>query len=269
MAFSYTLFLALLLLFPGLCFWAGWRAGERTDFLTPSPDNPGSTLTLFIVVFGTLLGHILGAALFAVQSAWCGATDACFAIGFDPNPYRVLLRGASGTGYVPDLAIELWLLFILAVGVATGAIAQWASRREAVSDRIDPIAFGWLTPAVQAVKRGDSFVVAYVVSNTSHEGASVAYEGIVQQLALDADQSIKLVVLNEVDRFLVKITDKGVERVDSDASPIPQLQIAVPEIANIALEIVQAAQADVEAVEQEPEPGLLAAPELRPGRPSR
>ena len=33
MTFSYSLFLALLLLFLGLCFWAGWRVGERTDEL--------------------------------------------------------------------------------------------------------------------------------------------------------------------------------------------------------------------------------------------
>lgn len=85
-----------------------------------------------------------------------------------------------------------------------------------------------------------------------------AYEGVVQQLALDEDQSIKLVVLNDVDRFLVKTTPTALERVESDANSIPQLQIAAGEIANVALEIVQAPQADVDAVGQEPAPAQKA-----------
>ncbi|MEH3099409.1 hypothetical protein [Sphingomonas adhaesiva] len=99
MAFSYSLFLVLLLIFPGLCFWAGWRAGERTDFLSPSPDRPNSTVTLFIVVFGTIAGHLLGTGFFAAQAAWCRVTGMCLRIGFDPNVYRALLRGAAATDF--------------------------------------------------------------------------------------------------------------------------------------------------------------------------
>jgi len=248
LAFSYTLFLVLLLIFPGLCFWAGWRLGERTDFLTPSPDVPNSTLTLFIVVVGTLLGHLLGTSLYTLQSLWC-YTGLCLPISFDPNIYRALVKGVAGAGTAPDAAFEVWLFSMLMIGLSTGAFAYWMSHWKWITDRLDPVAFGWLAPAVQAVKRGDSFVVAYVLTSTSHEGASIAYEGTVQQLALDGDQSIKLIVLNDVDRFLVKITTTGLERFDSETTPITQLQIAGDEIVNVALEIVRAPQQDVAAVD--------------------
>lgn len=248
MAFSYTLFLVLLLIFPGLCFWAGWRFGERTDFLTPSPDVPNSTLTLFIVVIGTLLGHFLGTSVYTLQSLWC-RTGLCVSISFDPNIYRALVKGVAGADTAPDAAFEIWLLSMLMIGLGTGAFAYWMSHWKWITDRLDPIAFGWLTPAVQAVKRGDSFVVAYVLTGTSHDGASIAYEGTVQQLALDGDQSIKLIVLNDVDRFLVKITASGLERMDSETTPITQLQIAGDEIVNVALEIVRAPEQDVAAIE--------------------
>ncbi len=251
MAFSYPLFLVLLLIFPGLCFWAGWRAGERTDFLSPSPDRPNSTVTLFIVVLGTIAGHLLGTGFFAAQAVWCRATGVCFSIGFDPNVYRALLRGAADARGAPDLALEAWLLAMLLIGAITGVFAHWLVRREAVSGKTDPIAFGWLNPAVKAVKKGNSFVVAYVLTKTSHEGFIVAYEGIVQQLALDEDQSIKLVVLNEVDRFMVKISETGLDRVDTSSTPITQLQVTAAEIANVALEVVQAPAADVAALAQE------------------
>ena len=113
-----------------------------------------------------------------------------------------------------------------------------------------------MTPAIQAVKRGDSFVVAYILTSTSHEGASIAYEGTVQQLALDGDQSIKLIVLNDVDRFLVRITTAGLERLDSETTPIAQLQIAGDEIVNVALEIVRAPQQDVAAVDSVSDAGM-------------
>ena len=254
MALSYSLFLVLLLLFPGLCAWAGWRAGERTDLLSPSPDRPNSTTTLFIVVFGTIAGHLLGTALFAAQRAWCDTTNLCFAIGFDPSVYRALLRGGASARAAPDFALELWLLVTLLIGVLTGMAAYWMVQRDAVTGKTDPITFGWLNAAVQAVKKGDAFVVAYVLTKTSHEGLTVAYEGTVQQLALDEDQSIKLVVLNDVDRFLLRISDKGLERVDAPSTPINQLQIPVGEIANVALEIVRATEPDIAAVEAETSP---------------
>ncbi len=137
------------------------------------------------------------------------------------------------------------------IAAATGALAYWMARRNVLTDRTDPIAYGWLNPAVQAVKKGNAFVVAYVLTKTSHEGASIAYEGVVQQLALDDDQSIKLVILNEVDRFLVKITEQGIERLDAETTPITQLQITATEIANIALEVVRAEDKDVAAIEVE------------------
>lgn len=251
MAFSYSLFLVLLLLFPGLCFWAGWRAGERTDFLSPSPDRPNSTVTLFIIVLGTIGGHILGTTIFTVQAAWCRATSLCLDVNFDPNVYRALLRGAGAAQVESDFALEACLTAILLIGAATFLASQWMVQQEAVSGLTDPIAFGWLNPAVRAVKKGDSFVVAYVMTKTSHACYSIAYEGTVQQLALDEDQSIKFVVLNDVDRFLVKISQDGLERVDAPSTPITQLQITAAEIANVALEVVRAPDVDVAALDAE------------------
>ncbi len=81
--------------------------------------------------------------------------------------------------------------------------------------------------------------MAYVVTRTEHEGASVAYEGIVQQLAKDDDQTVTMLVLTKVDRFLVRITPTGVERSAGGQNPIVQMQFHLAEIANIALEVIE------------------------------
>ena len=239
MTFSYTLVLALLLLFPGLCAFAGLRAGERTDFLAPRPEKPNSTGTLFIVVAGTIAGHILGAGAFALQALWCRLTGLCLTIGYDPNVYRVLLASQHPARGITDGAIEWWIFFLGGLGAVTGWFFSLAARSSAFKGTFDPIDFGWLNPAVQAVKAGNSVVVAYVVSKTSHNGTNIAYEGIVDRLALDDDQKVAMVVLSRVDRFTVRIEEDGsVKRYEGGGSPIPQMQFAASEIANIAFEVL-------------------------------
>ena len=195
-----------------------------------------------MVVLGTIGGHLLGTILLEAQALYC-SVGPCISVGFDPNAYRVLLQGVSAARHAPDSAFVTWLFQALLLGPITGAVAFWLSRRALVNSILDPIAFGWLAPAVRAVKMGNSFVTAYVVTKMSHGEFSVAYEGVVQQLAL--------VVLNDVDRFLVRITDGGLERINSSANPITQLQITASEIANVALEVVQAPEQDVAAVDAE------------------
>lgn len=242
MAFSYTLFIALILLFPGFCAWAGLRAAERTDLLTPRPDKPNSTATLFVVVLGTIAGHLIGAASFVAQTAWCRFTGLCVTIDFDPNVYRVMYTSGHSPGAVTDLAILVWLLELALVGLGAGALIVWLAGIDWIKDRWDAIDFGWLNAPVQQVKSSDAVILAYVVTKTSHDGANIAYEGMVQQLAMDDDQTITMLVLRRVDRFLVKITRSGVRRIDENHQPIAQMQLHLSEIANVALEVIERPQ---------------------------
>jgi hypothetical protein len=241
--------------------------GDRTDLLTPAPDRPNSTVTLFVILLGAILGHLLGTTSFVLQRLWCGWTELCFDVAYDPNVYRALLRGGKSSAEASDVALEIWLLAMFLVGLLTGWVGYKLILNKMVRAWADPLAFGWLNPAVQAVKEGNAFVVAYVLTKTSHDGAAVAYEGIVQQLALDEDQSVKLVILSDVDRFVVSISLEGIERKDVEASSIEQLHITAAEIANIAFEVVQVSESHVVAVEEEPH-ALLGPPDAAAAQPA-
>jgi hypothetical protein len=238
-AFSYTLFLALILLFPGFCAWAGLRTVERTDLLTPRPDKPNSTATLFVIVLGTIAGHMAGALAFVLQAGWCGLTGWCAVLAFDPNVYRVIFTSGRTAGTTTDLAVFAWLLELALVGLFAGVAIAWGAGTGWIRDRWDAIDFGWLNRPVRQVKAHDAVIVGYVVTKTSHEGASIAYEGTVQQLAIDDDQTITMLVLVQVDRFIVRITEHGVQRIDEDHKPIAQMQLHLSEIANVALEVFE------------------------------
>jgi hypothetical protein len=191
------------------------------------------------VVLGTICGHILGAALFVLQAGWCRATGLCMPVAFDPNVYRVIFTSAKTPGYITDFAILAWLVELALVGVLTGALIAWAARRDWIKGRWDAIDFGWLNSPVQEVRGGNAVILAYVVTKTSYEGANIAYEGMVQQLAMDDDQIITMLVLRRVDRFLVRITPEGMTRTEEEHQPIAQMQLHLGEIANVALEIIE------------------------------
>jgi hypothetical protein len=133
----------------------------------------------------------------------------------------------------------VWLLELAIAGVLAGLLVAWFARSEWVKDRWDAIDYGWLNPLVQEVRARDAVILAFVMTKTNHQGSIIAYEGMVQQLALDDDQTIRMLVLGRVDRFLVRITAKGVERIDDVHQPIAQMQLHLDEIANVALKVIE------------------------------
>jgi len=196
---------------------------------------------LFVIVLGTLSGHLAGSLVFVLQGLWCRSTGLCVSVAFDPNVYRIVFSGGHGVGVVTDFAIFAWLTELAAVGLLAGWAISEMAKIGWIKTRWNAIEFGWLNGAVAAVGKGRSFILAYVVTKNSFEGATIAYEGIVQQLALDDDQVITMLVLGQVDRFLVRITPNGVLRIDDAGShpPIAQMQLHLAEIANVALEVLE------------------------------
>ena len=162
MAFSYALFLALLLLAPGFAFWAGLRLSERREILSPAPDKPGSTTTLLTVVIGAMLGHLALALYYALQSAWCAAGSPCVTVNFEPNVYRSLLR--PGEVPVPsDMAIAAWFIALSMPAALIGLLAMSLGRTEAFTRLLGPTTFGWLWPLITEARARNGVVLAYVV----------------------------------------------------------------------------------------------------------
>lgn len=237
MTFSYTLLGALLLLLPGFAGYFGFRIGEARDLVSPRPDRPNSTLTVFLVVALALAAHCVGAALF-VANDWVARGHALVQLSYDPNPYRALLRGHAPAN-LSSLAIEFELLFFVALTLGTGAICARVARVPAITRRTDPLRFGWLLPIVQQVEAGRHVAVGYVRTTSSESGAWIAYEGIVRRLTVDDDGAIRMIVLEQCDRFLVRIADDTVRRVTVAGRPIALMHLREEAIADVALELFE------------------------------
>jgi hypothetical protein len=241
MSFSYALFLVLILLAPGFSAWAGLRLAEYNALISQAPERPNSTFSLLIIVFGAVAGHVVMAALIAAQETACQVAP-CMRVGFDPNIYRVLVAGEQVPAVpgrfagLPGWAIPYWLLNLLLPAVLTA----WAAFRIGTMQRVrrlrDRSVLGWMQPWIEQAQPAEAFLVAYVVTGMAHDGAYVAYEGMVTNVALDDNRAITMIVLNNCDRFLVKITEDGVRRVDAPTS-IGIIQLEARNCLNIALEL--------------------------------
>lgn len=239
MSFSYTLFLALLLLAPGLGGWAALRIGERSELISQSPEQPGSTFSLFVIVFGALIGHILLSALYVLQAGICAQTSMCFSPSFDPNVYRVILTNGRSAGRPDDAAFLAWFFSLLLPALLVGGLAYWAGGWRWVRDLREAALFGWLKRWVDLARPDNAFIIAYVVTTVTHEGSNIAYEGIVENIALDENRAISMLVLSNCDRFLVRVDKTGVQRIDAEHSPIPLIQLSSEHFVNVALELFE------------------------------
>ncbi len=236
MTWGFSLLGALLLLFPGFCAWLGLRNGARTDYLSPVPDKPNSTYTLFVILLGALFAHTVGAGLFALQDVYCGFAR-CLRVSADPDVYKAILlhdqalaRSSSG--------IALALLFFTLLGCFTGWFFERAARSNALANVVRPEIQGWVRSIAEGAADPNKVVTAFVLTKTGNAGLFAAYEGVVQQLTLDEDQAVVMIALVGVDRFLVEIADHNMRRLETETRSMPLMQIAKGEIANVAFDII-------------------------------
>lgn len=242
MSFSYTLFLVLLLLAPGFSVWAGLRLAEYNELVSQAPERPNSTFSLLTIISGAVVGHVAMAMLLAVQETGCDLTLACLPIEFDPNIYRLIVAGEKAAraraalADLPGWAIPIWLMILLLPAVLMGVAAFRVGTWPRVRRLRERSTLGWFQPWIEQARPADRFIIAYVVTSMTHDGAYVAYEGAVVNFALDDNRAIAMIVLGSCDRFLVRITEDGVKRVDAPTS-IGLIQLEARNCLNIALEL--------------------------------
>lgn len=237
MTFGYALLGALVLLLPGFAGYYGMRIGEASNLVSPRPDRPQSNLTIFVVVFVALVAHAAGATLFALNEL-AARHAVLLPLGFDPNPYRLLWR-AQAPAALSGASFAWELAWFVALTLVAGRACRWLAGQTPVTALSAPLRFGWLLPIAQQVAAGSHVVIGYVLTTTGHDGAWIAYEGVVRRLALNDDDAIEMIVLEQCDRFVVRIADGRVERVDSAAQTIELIQLRQDQIANCALEVLE------------------------------
>jgi hypothetical protein len=244
---TFNLVLALFLLAPGLGIFAGVYAGGRRPF-SPSPAEPGSIHALALVAMGALLCHAVWAWTLAWMEAQC-ATHVCRAVGFEPNPYKIILELRTAPVESPrqdsiaprqlvDAADVAWLFTVLLLTGISGFIAgRLGVATIGRTGLFRATLYGWIDELLSGASTKAHVFTAYVVTDTERNGDLLGYQGSLVDLRQSASGEIRAVVLKECQPFVLRIED-GVGRVTSDReTPIPLLMLEGTHIRNIAFRV--------------------------------
>lgn len=236
MAWLFAVPLSLIFFFPGICGWVGLRSGAAQDYLSPIPDKFRSTEAFFIILLGTLCGHALGTMFFTAMEYFC-TFGSCYTVAYEPNVYK-WSQPAVDDARLSAGAISLCIFFILSLGSIVGGIFYKIAPKKFVTTALRPAGTGWIRSIGEAASDDEKLVTAFVLTKLAKDDRIVAYEGMVRQITLDDEQKVAMIVLEEVDRFMVQIMKTKFKTISCEVQPIQSMQFVTNEISNIAFEII-------------------------------
>lgn len=242
MSLTFNLIVALFLLAPGLGVFAGVYAGGKRPF-PPSPAEPGSVHALGLVAVGALVCHAAFAWVFVGMDAWCDSGMACVVVGFEPNPYAIILElrdaSALGEGSHPGPMLA-WLFSALLLAAGLGLVVGLFGF--ALLSQVGPFRdtlYGWTGELVTKATTAAHVVTAYVVTDTEIGQMLLGYQGALVDLRQAPDGQIRSVVLSDAHPFVVQVSETSAERQPSPRRiTIPLLVIEGDHIKNIAFRVI-------------------------------
>lgn len=242
---SLGLVFALFLLAPGLSFFAGLFLGEHRGGVQPAPPPPGSLTALVLVGMSALAVHALGAVALAF-AATIGRVQFDF-FAEAAATARGAPNGARGMAVALGYLLALSVAGYLAARAAYGF--NWVRRS----------LYGWMADSIERSRRTDRYVSAYVLSAVTHDRVRLGYQGLVENVMLDSDREIESLVLLDVSRFTLRLSDHGhvyTRRHEGDA--LPRLHLDHTQIGNIVFDVFDYLPPSKSPAPDGPERGLVA-----------
>lgn len=244
MTFSFTVFVAMVLLLPGFGLFAGLYLPGKSAFRA-APPSPTSFAALTIVIAGACAGHLIGVLLSLLFQRLGAATG----WGLLPSPYA-LVAHLNGGRVLTEPELLSFLLMMPTISAATAACARvglalaWHERAEAPGKLADFL-YGWSAEVVAQSRADNRYITAFVLSDTEWGADRIGYEGTLDALELSADKEIQSVLLSDANVFTLSAAGDRRERKVLQGDPIERIHIGKDHIVNIAFEIYEVPKADV------------------------
>lgn len=149
------------------------------------------------------------------------------------DPYRLFGSRESGMSGLNDvfslMAGLLWLMVIaVLVGRAVGELFMRASNRSTF--------YGPIYQLIAAADGPQRFITAYVLTKIEHEGKILGYEGVVENLARDADRYPTRVILSDARPFTLTLGKDDREEIGTE---IDWIALSADEWHNIAFRVYE------------------------------
>jgi hypothetical protein len=258
--FSLGLVAALALVAPGIVMLLALVRRPGGGEVAPAQPQPSSVLAFGVIVVASLGAHATLAGLLTLL-------DAPAAL----DPYRSLLQAPAHPERLGRRDLFAVLAAFLLLAGAAWPLGLWLGAIPAARRAL----FGWLAELVERLERdrrdantpahplrglvrlarnrpaeaseptARRMFAAFVLTTTAHDGVVLGYRGLVRSIALDADREIASLVLDEVNRFTLKLHEGGLTTSQhGDAERIPSVYLPRASIANAVITVLEVPPAD-------------------------
>ncbi len=231
----------LLFLTPGVAVYAAvyglFHSGKS---IAPAPPHANSLEAIAVILFGALAVHIASLGLSELNGWICGYL--CCPIPVSDtvlHPYRAVWDTVE-----KPAEYSARILGLLSIGLIQGIAGYLIVRKWleylARRDRLPHWIYGWAVEIANAVDNDDTLIIAYVLTTIDINSKTVAYGGMLGDVALKSDGSVTRITLLECDRYLVDLTSAdNPQGVGQPLSNFPLMIIDAPNIRNISFSVYE------------------------------
>jgi hypothetical protein len=233
-SFSGGVVVAVVLLAPGFAVFIAFFLRNPNDRISVELESTSSALAVSIIGVGSVLSHLLWAAL-CVANKFFAQNVFAFAPPISPYTLHQVAFGAIAKLSESDIAAAtLSMMAMLAIAFF---LALFVVRSGVGRTFLDPIRYGWAARIIARARAKGGFASAFVLTSVEESGAFLGYEGAIDSLNLDSKKEVVSVSLVLVGRFLVTISPRGLTRSPVNRGLIPHLYIDRANIRNIAFNV--------------------------------
>jgi len=245
----------LIFLLPGFVYFAISNS-DRTSVIYKVLPTSGSLTVLGAVPLMAIFCHTFWAFLYFVQEKAAQNGLPLIDVPFEPNVYKWLyLKEAPAD--LSSAAILYGLVMTIAISVTSiifieisGGLLGFLRKHKFFVKRVIRFFLGfpvigtlllksldkaldeplpdrpkanedWLSFLIRKSAPDDRWLVAYIVTKQKTDKGVIGYAGVVEKVGRENDGNISFVVIDDVQSFLLKSTDSGVERIQDEILPLP------------------------------------------------
>jgi hypothetical protein len=169
-------------------------------------------------------------------------------VAFETNLYKTALATSLTHDPVSSADLAAFLVLTLALTTVSFLAAKWLASSAFGRQRLRNVWFGWLADLVDQAQPETRFVTVFVLSKVSHENLVMGYQGLLENLNVNADKEITSISLVECNVFTLQLGEGTAQRqLVPRAEPIPRMYFERTEISNMAFSVREVEPADAPA----------------------
>ena len=153
------------------------------------------------------------------------------------DPYRSAVAAVAGN-VIGGTGIALALCGTAVQGLIAYVSVRWWLNLLARRDHLPAWIYGWATDFANALDNDDTVVIAYVLTTLDRGDKTLAYGGLVHDLAIRPDGSIAWIGLFDCERCLVDLGTRIEDASLSDALSRFTFMTIAGNIRNVAFETI-------------------------------